>query len=81
MPCVLVHLVTCIQRADGKIEGIGEPHILSDFADAAKSYEMTWYIRNSAEASSKKVREANGIELPEAPVAAEGADGWRKADL
>ncbi|WWC86233.1 uncharacterized protein L201_001106 [Kwoniella dendrophila CBS 6074] len=39
------------------IEGGKEPEIFSDYEDAAKTYEMTWIIRNSAEERSKKVAE------------------------
>ncbi|ODO11588.1 hypothetical protein I350_00370 [Cryptococcus amylolentus CBS 6273] len=35
------------------IEGGPDPHILSSFEDATKSYELTWAIRLAAEASKK----------------------------
>ncbi|WRT64126.1 uncharacterized protein IL334_001055 [Kwoniella shivajii] len=37
------------------IEGGPEPEIFSSYEDAAKTYEMTWVIRNSAEQSQKKI--------------------------
>ncbi|WWC99663.1 hypothetical protein V866_006567 [Kwoniella sp. B9012] len=39
------------------IEGGETPEIFSSYEDAAKTYEMTWVIRNSAEEWSKKVKE------------------------
>ncbi|EIW72411.1 hypothetical protein M231_02972 [Tremella mesenterica] len=60
------------------IDGNGASRILCDYADAAKTYEMTWYIRNSAEESSRRLREMNGVTLPE-PTAEELAfDAWSK---
>lgn len=36
------------------IEGGPDPHILSSFEDATKSYELTWAIRRASEASTQK---------------------------
>ncbi|EIW72480.1 hypothetical protein TREMEDRAFT_66902 [Tremella mesenterica DSM 1558] len=45
------------------IENPADNRILSSFEDAAKTYEMTWYLKNSASASSARLREKKGIKL------------------
>nr|XP_019015095.1 NAD binding dehydrogenase [Kwoniella pini CBS 10737]OCF53876.1 NAD binding dehydrogenase [Kwoniella pini CBS 10737] len=42
------------------IEGGAEPEIFSSYEDAAKTYEMTWVIRNSAENANSKIKEQKG---------------------
>ncbi|WWC58750.1 uncharacterized protein I303_101294 [Kwoniella dejecticola CBS 10117] len=40
------------------IEGGAEPEIFSSYEDAAKTYEMTWVIRNSAENATSQIKQA-----------------------
>ncbi|CED84737.1 nad binding dehydrogenase [Phaffia rhodozyma] len=51
------------------IEGGPEPSILSSYMDAAKTYELTWAIRNASERSPASIKIANQAKIADAPDA------------
>jgi len=56
-----IDAVSSLQRqtsdTDGfQVEGGPEPHFLSSYADAAKTYEFTWAVRRASEAMTRRRR-------------------------